>query len=169
VQTNATFSTTVRPTHSIQTRTGSATEVQRQKSPTTPPRQAIHDDLVRRDTIAPKTEPGSPSRQRQPAVAPRDRNPKRVRELKGEYEEPITTAASQEDIGISTENDYGPIFGVQVGRDAFVLTSEPAHTVDYAPAQTSTVEGHRRKKTKPEKQNIPEHQQEPGVKNRYYD
>ena len=40
----------VRTTHGLQTRAGATDEVQRQKSPTTPPRQAIHGDIVRRDT-----------------------------------------------------------------------------------------------------------------------
>jgi hypothetical protein len=40
----------VQTTHGLQTWTGAADEVQRQKSPTTPPRQAIHGDIVRRDT-----------------------------------------------------------------------------------------------------------------------
>ena len=52
VKTAATFWAIVQTTHGLQTRTGAADEVQRQKSPTTPPRQAIHGDLVRRD-IAP--------------------------------------------------------------------------------------------------------------------
>ena len=99
--------------------------MQRQKSPTTPPRQATYGDLVRKDTIALRTEPGTPPGQRQQSVAFLQRNPKRVRGSDGEYEEPITTAASQEDIGTSAENDYDPIFGIQVGRDTFVLTSEP--------------------------------------------
>ena len=46
----ATFSAIVQTTHGLQTRTAAADEVQRQKSPTTIPRQAIHGDLVRRDT-----------------------------------------------------------------------------------------------------------------------
>jgi len=46
----ATFSAIVQTTHGLQTRAGAADEMQRQKSPTTPPRQAIHGDLVRRDT-----------------------------------------------------------------------------------------------------------------------
>jgi hypothetical protein len=48
-----------------------------------------------------------------------------LRGTDGENEEQITTAASQEDIGTSAENDYDPILGIQVGRDTFVLTSEP--------------------------------------------
>ena len=98
----------------LQTRAGAADEVQRQKSPTTPPRQATYGDLVRRDTIALRTEPGTPPRQRQQTVAFLERNPKRVRGSDGEYEEPITTAASREDIGTSAEHDYDPILGIQV-------------------------------------------------------
>ena len=45
---NATFSIIAQTTHGLQTRAGEADEVQRQKSPTTPPRQTIHGDLVRR-------------------------------------------------------------------------------------------------------------------------
>jgi hypothetical protein len=45
-------------THDLQTWVGSLDEVQMQKSPTTPPRQATYGDLVRRDTIALRTEPG---------------------------------------------------------------------------------------------------------------
>ena len=88
--------------------------MQRQKSPTTPPRQATYGDLVRRDTTALRTEPGTPPRQRQQTVAFLERNPKRVRGSDGEYEEPITTAASREDIGTSAEHDYDPILGIQV-------------------------------------------------------
>jgi hypothetical protein len=47
---NATFSSIVQTTHGLQSRAGEADEVQRQKSPTTPPSQTIHGDLVRRDT-----------------------------------------------------------------------------------------------------------------------
>jgi hypothetical protein len=125
VQAAAEFRAIMRTTYGLQSRAGAANEVQRQKSPTTPPRQAIYHDRVRRDTIAPRTEPGTPSRQRQPAVTFRDRNPKRVRESDGEYEEPITTAASQEDIDTLAEHDNDPIFGIQVGRDTFILKSAP--------------------------------------------
>jgi hypothetical protein len=46
------------------------------------------------------------------------------------------------------ENNYDPIFSIQVGRDTFALTSEPAQAVAYVPEHTSTVQGHRRKKNK---------------------
>ena len=46
--------------YGLQTWSGAADEVQRQKSPTTPPRQATYGDLVRRDTTALRTEPGTP-------------------------------------------------------------------------------------------------------------
>jgi hypothetical protein len=122
----------------LQTRAGAADEVQRQKSPTTPPRQAIHCDLVRRDTIALRTEPGTPLVQNsspsatngerhltRPLDAVLEKNPKRGRGSDGEHKEPTTIAASQGDIGTSAENDYAPIFGIQVGTDTYALRTEP--------------------------------------------
>ena len=50
VQAAAELRAIMQTTHGLQSRSGSANEVQRQKSPTTPPRQTIHGDLVRRDT-----------------------------------------------------------------------------------------------------------------------
>jgi hypothetical protein len=125
MQTAVAFGAIVQTTHGLQTRARTTDEVQRHKSLTIPPRQAIYDDLIRRDTIAPRTEPGTPPGQRQQAVAFLERNPQRVRGSDGEYEEPITTAVSQEDIGTLAENDYHPIFGIRVGRDTFALTTEP--------------------------------------------
>jgi hypothetical protein len=59
MQAAAAFGAIVQTTHGLQTRAGSADEVLSQKSQTTPPRQAIYGDLVRRDTIAPR-KPGTP-------------------------------------------------------------------------------------------------------------
>jgi hypothetical protein len=52
VQAAAALWAIVQTTHGLQTRAGAADEVHRPKSPTTPLRQAIYGDLVRRDTIA---------------------------------------------------------------------------------------------------------------------
>jgi hypothetical protein len=110
----------VQTTHGLQTWAGAADDVQRQKSPTTLPRQAIYGDAVRRD-IAPRTVPrtrlvqnskpsatnGERQRTRQ-LHAVLERNPKRGRGSDGEYQEPTTTAASQGDIGTPAENDSAP-------------------------------------------------------------
>jgi hypothetical protein len=50
MQTAAAFGAIVQNTRGLQTRTRTADEVQRHKPPTTPARQAMHGDLVRRDT-----------------------------------------------------------------------------------------------------------------------
>jgi hypothetical protein len=101
---NATFSSITQTTHGIQTRAGVADEVQRQKSPTTPQGQTIYDDLVRRVTTTPRTQPETPSRLRQQTG----------------------------DIDTPAEKDYAPTFrlqpptpanyGVLVGRETIALT-----------------------------------------------
>jgi len=65
VQVTLEFLTIMQTTHGFQNLSGLENEVQRQKSPTTPQGQATYDDLVHRDTITPRTEPETPSRQRQ--------------------------------------------------------------------------------------------------------
>ena len=50
MQTAAAFGAIVQNPRGLQTRTRTADEVQRHKPPTTPARQAMHGDLVRRDT-----------------------------------------------------------------------------------------------------------------------
>ena len=106
---NATFSSITQTTHGIQTRAGVADEVQRQKSPTTPQGQTIYDDLVRRVTTTPRTQPETPSRLRQQTG----------------------------DIDTPAENDYAPTFhiqpptpatyGVLVGRESIALTPLEGH------------------------------------------
>jgi hypothetical protein len=64
---------------------------------------------VRRDTITPRTEPGTTSRQQAEAFLENQRNPKRRRGLDGEYTEPTTRATLWETVlgipvtGVSAE------------------------------------------------------------------
>jgi hypothetical protein len=127
VQAAAELRAIMQTTHGLQSRSGSANEVQRQKSPTTPPGQAIYDDLVHRDTITPRTEPETRSRQRQQTG----------------------------DIEIPAENDYAPNFriqpptpptyGVLVGRETIALTPIEGHFT--ATPHTDTPKKYRKPKS----------------------
>ena len=131
VQAAGEFLAIMQNTHGLQSRAGSANEVQRQKSTRTPQGQAIYDDLVSRDTTTPRTEPKTPSRQRHQTGG-------------------IDTPA---------ENDYAQTFrrqpptptnyGVLVGRETRALTLIEGHftaTPHTTVERRATVAGKSKKK-----------------------